>query len=141
MTAKYSYRVDCTRQANTRTIRCDLHDAIVMSREARELQEKATELLTALERKDREVDHCEPPCAPPPEEDDDDGVIICARCDRELKSLEQIRAALELAPGEAAGELLASPDRSFALGRLTEAIVDAVRDLACHTGACHRGML
>jgi hypothetical protein len=69
--------------------------------------------------------------------------ITCARCGRELHSLEQIRAALELAPGEALGEGQERHPKdaySFALGHLTCAVADAVRDLACHSGACREGM-
>jgi hypothetical protein len=69
--------------------------------------------------------------------------ITCARCGRELHSLEQIRTALELAPGEALGEGQEKHPRdaySFALGHLTCAVADAVRDLACHSGACREGM-
>jgi hypothetical protein len=69
--------------------------------------------------------------------------ITCARCGRELHSLEQIRAALELAPGEALGEGQEKHPRdaySFALGDLTCAVADAVRNLACHSGACREGM-
>jgi len=70
--------------------------------------------------------------------------IVCARCGRELHSLEQIRAALEFAPGEALerGRAKGRVDRySFAFGYLTQAVAEAIRDLSCHSGACHRGML
>jgi hypothetical protein len=69
--------------------------------------------------------------------------ITCARCGRELRSLEQIRTALEIAPGEALGEGQEKHPKdaySFALGHLTCAVADAVRDLACHSGACREGM-
>jgi hypothetical protein len=67
--------------------------------------------------------------------------ITCARCGRELHSLEQIRAALELAPGEALGEGQEKHPQdaySFALGHLTCAVAEVVRDLACHAGTCSR---
>jgi hypothetical protein len=68
--------------------------------------------------------------------------ITCARCGRELHSLEQIRATLELAPSQAiaAGQAGHRKDvYSFALDYLTQAVAEAVRDLQCHTGACQKG--
>jgi hypothetical protein len=66
----------------------------------------------------------------------------CTVCGRALHTLEQIRLALEAAPGEAlaAGQEQHPSDAySFALGHLTCAIGDATRGLECHTGHCHEG--
>ena len=74
----------------------------------------------------------------------DDDHAICARCGKELRSLEEIYAKLELAPGEALieGQHRNSKEPySFALGYLTQMVAESVRDLACHAGTCYEGML
>lgn len=158
MTArKCTYGVDCPRLANTPSGRCDLHDAIAMAEDASDLLTKALGSLDQRARKDREeIERRDGPegtksggaSDPPLGKDVPSGLserpITCARCGRELKSLEQIRAALEAAPAEA---LAAGRDQrsdslfAFALGHLESAVHYETRALACHAGTCHRGMM
>jgi hypothetical protein len=124
-----SHKIDCRRPANTTSGRCDLHDAMILGEEARDLIVKVLFRLDVIERLDRDVERPEEP-------------TTCAVCGRELHPLEEIRAALEYAPGEAlvAGQEQHPSDAySFALGHLTCAVADAVRDLACRAGSCHAG--
>ena len=125
---KCTYGVDCPRPGNQATGRCDLHDAIVMTQEAKDLLKKALARLDVLARTDRQAE----------------GISACPRCGREMTSLAQIQSALELAPGEALGEgqeYHPQDAYSFALGHLTCSVSDAVSDLACHAGTCREGML
>jgi hypothetical protein len=66
--------------------------------------------------------------------------ITCARCGRELHSLEQIRASLEAAPSQALETGRARNPKDL-LGYLTQAVAEAVRDLQCHTSTCPKGTL
>ena len=61
-----NYDIDCHRPANAATGRCDLHDALVMADEAKDLLKKVLEALDRIERKDREVEHRESPSVIPP---------------------------------------------------------------------------
>jgi hypothetical protein len=50
-----TYGIDCPRPANAATGRCDLHDAIEMAEEARDLLWKVLAALDRIARKDREA--------------------------------------------------------------------------------------
>lgn len=54
MTSLQCIAIGCQRPAKRETGRCDLHDAIVMAEEARDLLSKVLDRLDAIRRKDRE---------------------------------------------------------------------------------------
>jgi hypothetical protein len=56
-----TYGIDCPRPANAATGRCDLHDAMMLAEEARDLLMKVLVRLDVLERRGREVERCESP--------------------------------------------------------------------------------
>jgi hypothetical protein len=145
--------LDCPRRPNTATGQCDLHDAIAMAEEARDLLMKVLFSLGGIEREDREVEHCESPAGNSPGNPGagnstgspcPNGLsecLICPRCGREMRSLEQIRAKLDLAPTlaeEVATRYSASEvEREFGRrGFLLNMLSEVSRDLACHDHAC-----
>lgn len=56
-TAKCNYVIDCRRVANPKSGRCDLHDAIVMAEDAKDLLRKVLDALHSIARKNREDDN------------------------------------------------------------------------------------
>jgi hypothetical protein len=54
---KCTYGIDCPRPAVGRTGRCDLHDAMLMADEVKDLLEKMLKALDRITRKDREDNH------------------------------------------------------------------------------------